>query len=383
MHFKSKVRSRRVLALSIVLAMLLTLVTACNIDYEGLSEGLNDLGNAVSGYNPTPAAPETTESSEETSGKTEATTSSTEETTAETTMPTETEATETSETTETEETTSSETSETVPSESSSTSETTGEGPLPTPSATPTPTPTPTPHPSNERVDFSYLTSSNISENFVVDSETFSESVDTEDNQHLAVFSGKRVLVSKAGSENVSEAVNLILDSFYQEAAGLYSRYAGEAKAAYGLSGTVDTVYNIEVNFDYSYNKRVLSVVMSYKVTAGNKVLASKEEFSSFDMLTGQYVTLASVAGDLEGLQNALRSKLAKNEPIARASAITDLYIAAQQPGAQTATVEIYGMYNGKRVHTTGDMNEYAQYLNRYGKIIFGISDNSANTENNR
>ncbi|MBP5775062.1 MAG: hypothetical protein J6W36_05145, partial [Clostridiales bacterium] len=70
MHFKSKVRSRRVLALSIVLAMLLTLVTACNIDYEGLSEGLNDLGNAVSGYNPTPAAPETTESSEETSGKT-------------------------------------------------------------------------------------------------------------------------------------------------------------------------------------------------------------------------------------------------------------------------------------------------------------------------
>lgn len=372
MHFKSKVRSRRVLALGIILAMLLTLVTACNIDYEGLSEGLNDLGSAFSGYNPTPATPEPTVSSEETTEKTEATSASTEETT--------------SETTETEETTSSETTEsteTVPTESSSVTETTGEEATPTPSSTPTPTPTPTPHPTNERVDFSYLTSSNISENFVVDSETFSESVDTEDNQHLAVFSGKRVLVSKAGSENVSEAVNLILDSFYQEAVGLYSRYAGEAKAAYGLSGTVDTVYNIEVNFDYSYNKRVLSVVMSYKVTAGNKVLASKEEFSSFDMLTGQYVTLASVAGDLEGLQNALRSKLAKNEPIARASAITDLYIAAQQPGAQTATVEIYGMYNGKRVHTTGDMNEYAQYLNRYGKIIFGVNENTAGTETAR
>ncbi len=378
MHFKSKVRSRRVLALGIILAMLLTLVTACNIDYEGLSEGLNDLGSAFSGYNPTPATPEPTVSSEETTEKTEATSASTEETTSEMT----------SETTETEETTSSETTEsteTVPTESSSVTETAGEEATPTPSSTPTPipTPTPTPHPTNERVDFSYLTSSNISENFVVDSETFSESVDTEDNQHLAVFSGKRVLVSKAGSENVSEAVNLILDSFYQEAVGLYSRYAGEAKAAYGLSGTVDTVYNIEVNFDYSYNKRVLSVVMSYKVTAGNKVLASKEEFSSFDMLTGQYVTLASVAGDLEGLQNALRSKLAKNEPIARASAITDLYIAAQQPGAQTATVEIYGMYNGKRVHTTGDMNEYAQYLNRYGKIIFGVNENTAGTETAR
>lgn len=374
MHFKSKVRSRRVLALGIILAMLLTLVTACNIDYEGLSEGLNDLGSAFSGYNPTPATPEPTVSSEETTEKTEATSASTEETTSEMT----------SETTETEETTSSETTEsteTVSTESSSVTETTGEEATPTPSSTPTPTPTP--HPTNERVDFSYLTSSNIIENFVVDSETFSESVDTEDNQHLAVFSGKRVLVSKAGSENVSEAVNLILDSFYQEAVGLYSRYAGEAKAAYGLSGTVDTVYNIEVNFDYSYNKRVLSVVMSYKVTAGDKVLASKEEFSSFDMLTGQYVTLASVAGDLEGLQNALRSKLAKNEPIARASAITDLYIAAQQPGAQTATVEIYGMYNGKRVHTTGDMNEYAQYLNRYGKIIFGVNENTAGTETAR
>ena len=372
MHFKSKVRSRRVLALGIILAMLLTLVTACNIDYEGLSEGLNDLGNAVSGYNPTPATPDSTESatesatessSEETTEKTESSSTTTEETTSET-----------SETSETEETSSSEATETAPSESSSTTETTVDENIPTP------TPTPTTHPTNERVDFSYLTSSSISENFVVDSETFSESVDTEDNQHLAVFTGKRVLVSKAGSENVSEAINLILDSFYQEAVGLYSRYAGEAKASYGLSGTVDTVYNVEVNFDYSYNKRVLSVVMSYKVTAGNKVIAEKEEFSSFDMLTGQYVTLASVANDFEGLQNALRSKLAKNEPIARASAITDLYVAAQQPGAQTATIEIYGMYNGKRYHTTGDMNEYAQYLNRYGKIIFGITENSENAQ---
>ena len=185
-----------------------------------------------------------------------------------------------------------------------------------------------------------------------------------------------MVVSKAGSENVSEAMNLIFDSFYQEAAGLYSRYAGEAKASYGLSGVVDNVYNVEVNFDYSYNKRILSVIMSYKATAGKTVLASNEEYVSFDILTGQYVTLASVAEDWEGLQNALRAKLAKNEPISRAAAITDLYVAAQQPGAQTATVEIYGMYGGKRVHTTGDMNEYAQYLNRYGKIIYGINENN-------
>jgi hypothetical protein len=29
------------------------------------------------------------------------------------------------------------------------------------------------------------------------------------------------------------------------------------------------------------------------------------------------------------------------------------------------------------------MNEYAQYLNRYGKIIFGVNENTAGTETAR
>ena len=358
MHIKFKRRPRSVVAVTIVLAMLVTLLTACNIDYQALSEGLNDLGNAMDpAYNQTPATPD----SEETTSSAAATSETSDETSGTTTE-------------STSETRSSETSEPAATSESGTetSETTTEEPT----TTPTPTPTPTPHPTNERVDFSYLRTTDLNENFTVNTEEFSETVGTEDDKPLAVFSGKRMVVSKAGSENVSEAMNLIFDSFYQEAAGLYSRYAGEAKASYGLSGVVDNVYNVEVNFDYSYNKRILSVIMSYKVTAGKTVLASKEEFASFDMLTGQYVTLASVASDWEGLQNALRTKLAKNEPIARTSAITDLYVMAQQPGAQTATIEIYGMYGGKRVHTTGDMNEYAQYLNRYGKIIYGISENN-------
>lgn len=362
MHIKFKRRPRSIVAVTIVLAMLLTLLTACNIDYQALSEGLNDLGNAMDpAYNQTPATPdsEETTTSETTASQTsDETTGTTSESTSETS--------------------SSETSE--PAETSEsgteTSETTAGDPAAIPTPTSTPTPTPTPHPTNERVDFSYLRTINLNENFTVNTEEFSENVGTEDDKPLAVFSGKRMVVSKAGSENVSEAMNLIFDSFYQEAAGLYSRYAGEAKASYGLSGVVDNVYNVEVNFDYSYNKRLLSVIMSYKVTAGKTVLASSEEFASFDMLTGQYVTLASVASDWEGLQNALRTKLAKNEPVARASAITDLCVMAQQPGAQTATIEIYGMYGGKRIHTTGDMNEYAQYLNRYGKIIYGISENN-------
>ena len=367
MHIKFKRRQRGVVAVTIVLAMILTLVTACSIDYQALTEGLNDLGNAMDlSYNQTPATPDT-----------EGTTS-------------ETDAAETKETTETSDETSgtasessSETGESDPSATSETSEsgtetseTTGEEPT----STPTPTPTPTPHPTNERVDFSYLRTADLSENFAVNTEEFSENVGTEDDKPLAVFSGKRMVVSKAGSENVSEAINLILDSFYQEAAGQYTRYSGEAKAAYGLSGVVDTVYNVEVNFDYSYNKRILSVIMSYKVTAGKTVLASNEEYASFDVLTGQYVTLAAVADDWAGLQNALRIKLAKNVSISNYGAITDLYVAAQQPGAQTATVEIYGTYGGKRFHTTGDMNECAKYLNRYGKIIYGINENNENAQ---
>ena len=208
----------------------------------------------------------------------------------------------------------------------------------------------------------------------MDTEEFSESIDG-GGKAMAVFSGKRMAVSKAENDNVTEAVNLILDSFYKEAEGIYNRYAGEAKAAFNLSGTVDDAYVTEVNFDYSFNKRILSVVMSYKATNGKNVLAEKEEYASFDMLTGQYVTLAAVASDWTGLQNALKVKLAKNVSVSKASAITDLFVVAQQPGAQTATVEIYGMYNGQRIHTTGDMNEYAQFLNRYGKMIYGVSEN--------
>ncbi len=355
-------RSSKIVAAGIAGAMLLGIVTACSIDYAGLSEGLNDLGNAMDfGYGNTPASPEETTAVITTTETTTVTgTSETSETT-----------TETSSTSET-------TSETAPSESttgtSGTSETTDDS---------VPTPTPTPHPTNERVDFSGLTNNKVSENFIIDIEEFSESVDA-DQKAMAIFSGKRMLVSKAENDNVTEAVNIILDSFYQEAAGLYTRYAGEAKAAYNLSGTIDTVYNIEVNFDYSYNKRILSVIMSYKVTSDKNVIASNEEFVSFDMLTGQYITLAAVASDWDGLQNALKAKLAKNVTVKSAAAITNLYVAAQQPGAQTATVEIYGMYNGEKIHTTGDMNEFAQYLNRYGKMIYGVSEDNGNggsTEN--
>lgn len=365
-------RSSKIVAVGIAASMLLTVVSACAIDYDGLSEGLNELGIALDlNAGRTPATPAETTESEATTSESSKETSDTATETTESTVSTESTETSSSTSTSDETTGTSKTSETIgTSEISETSETTEET---------TPTPTPTPRITNERVDFSKLTTSNLSDKFAVDTEEFSENVEG-DGKAMAVFSGKRMVVSKAGSDNVTEAVNLILDSFYQEAVGVYNRYAGEAKAAYNISGTIDTVYNIEVNFDYSFNSRILSVVMSYKATVGNNVLTSKEEFASFDMLTGQYITLASITDDWTGLQDALKLKLAKNISITRPAAITDLYVTAQQPGAQTATIEIYGMYNGQMIHTTGDMNEYAKFLNRYGKMIYGVTEDNGNAQ---
>ena len=380
MQFSSE-RKRRILAVGISASMLLGIVTACSIDYAGLSEGLNDLGNAMDfGYGNTPATPEQTMSETTAPSAAETSATSSSETTAtEITAGTE-ETTSSESSSETSETSSSGTSAeettvsgTTASETTTSETTTSE----TTTEETTATPTPTPHPANERVDFSNLTNTKVSDTFAIDTEEFSESVDA-DGKAMAVFSGKRIVVSKAEKDNVTEAVNLILDSFYQEAAGVYNRYSGEAKAAYSISGAIDSVYSTEVNFDYSFNRRILSVIMSYKATNGKTVLAEKEEFVSFDMLTGQYITLASVANDWTGLQNALKVKLAKNVSVPKASAITDLFVIAQQPGAQTATIEIYGTYNGQRIHTTGDMNEYAQFLNRYGKMVYGVSEAPAN-----
>ena len=185
MHFTSE-RNKKILAVGITASMLLGIVTACSIDYAGLSEGLNDLGNAMDfGYGRTPATPEETTTALITTSETTSSTETTE--TSETTSETASETTETSESEPSGTSETSETDETTPSESSTgTSETTTEET----------TPTPTPHPSNERVDFSNLTNSKISENFSVDTEEFSESVEAE-QKALAIFSGKRMLVSKA------------------------------------------------------------------------------------------------------------------------------------------------------------------------------------------
>ena len=264
-------------------------------------------------------------------------------------------------------------------------------PTPTeePTPTPTPKPTPTPTPAPERVEFSELTEECIGTDFVVMTEEFAESYNTGNEELLATFSGERMVISDNSSEAVQTAINMILDGFYQEAAGLYTRCCSDAEAAYILAGIPESPASVTVNFDYSDNGRILSVIMSYTVIDIEGEEAVTTEYASFDMLTGQYVTTAAIADDVTELEDLLKEKLAgdvsslpdqvgetEEEKEARedleADDITDIFIAAQESGAGTATVTVYGTADGKVYNTAVNLNDYALYLNRYGKQLFGV-----------
>ena len=260
---------------------------------------------------------------------------------------------------------------------------------PTPTPTPKPTPTPTPEPELQRVDFSELTEECIGTDFVVMMEEFAESDNTGNEELLATFSGERMVISDNSSEAVQTAINMILDGFYQEALGYYTRCCADAEAAYILAGEPEAPASVTVDFDYSDNGRVLSVVMSYAVIGIDGEETVKTEYASFDMLTGQYVTTAAIADDVTELEDILKEKLAddvsslpdqigetEDEKEARedleAEDFSEIFIAAQQPGAGTTTVTVYGTADGKVYNTAVNLNDYALYLNRYGTQLFFV-----------
>ena len=276
-------------------------------------------------------------------------------------------------------------------------------PTPEPTATPVPTstPTPTPIPAPERVDFSEFIQTEITDDITINCENFGESYVTEEDVTVAAFEGERIAID-AGTDNVSAAINLILDGFYCEAEGLYNRYTNEGLAQLSVEGASITeqqndeenddedddedqeetvtsgsyeTYGVTVGYAYSDNGRVFSVIMDYEVIRGDSIVTSRHEYASFDLLTGQYVTIASVASDYNGLLNAFASTLAnsvEDEEI-DPSDCEVTFIACQTPGAETATAEIYGTINGHAAHTTVDLNNYSEYLNRYGKTVYGVA----------
>lgn len=360
-----KSSTHRLSAIALITAFCV-MMSSCSVDRDELSDGLDDLRDAISDND----GDETTASEEAV-------------------------------VTEPEETLPSDTEETsVPEEPEATA-------TPVPTATSTPTPTPIPEP--ERVDFSEFTEIEISDILTVVSEEFGESYVTEDGVTAATFTGERIAVT-TGTDNVTAAINLLLDGFYSEAEGLYNRYTAQGLSELSIGGGsiieqdeeepddndeddreeesdnttgIYETYNVTVDYAYSDNGRVLSVIMDYKVSRGDETIISNTEYASFDILTGQYVTIASVASDYDALCEALEKALARTADEDTADDETEdeeteatecevTFIACQTPGAQTATAEIYGTINGSPAHTTVDMNLYSEYLNRYGKTVYGV-----------
>lgn len=268
-------------------------------------------------------------------------------------------------------------------------------PTPTPEATPSPTPTPTPAP--ERVDFSELSVTDLTEDISVDVESFSESTYTESDEVLCTFTGSRLLVDITDNTRVADAINLTADSFYSEAQGLYNSYADKAKADYGLTSTLADPYIVTVNYSWTDNGRLLSIKMSYSVTCQDQVFENTTEIMTFDLFTGQPISYDTVASDSNALNAAFASALLTSgqtvdengNQIAAAlpenTVFSQIYIVlrTQTPEDSDRSLCTIATYvDGKPITADIDMNDYAQYLNRYGRSVWfiGIS-NTADEEN--
>ena len=256
-----KIEGNKLVALLISAAMVTVVLAACTVDYDKLNKGINDLGKAIDG-----------KSTVETS----ATVSE-----ADTSAPITT------------------------TEEEPTEETT---PVPTGTATPTPTPT---VPAPERVDFSDYVDNIVADDFTVTTEDFEESSYSEDEEEVlfATFTGTRMVVTEAGSDNIRDAINIIVDGFYKEAEGAYQRMAAKAKAELAINGVVEEPYAVKVDFEYMTNGRALSVLMNYTVEGRAEDETMVVDFASFDMLTGQYITLATVTNYPVNFENSLRTEL--------------------------------------------------------------------------
>ena len=272
-----------------------------------------------------------------------------------------------------------ETEAAVPEETEETAEETEAEPEPTPvpeptaTPTPTPSPTPTPEPEPERVDFSELTEDELADGVIIEEESFEESYVNEEDITLVTFSGNRIVISEEDAVNIQTSVNLILDGFYQEAEGVYNRYTSEALAEYAMPMEEETEYvpyAVTCDYDYGYNGRVLSIVMSYSVVRDDQTVAEHTEYSSFDMYTGQYITTASVVEDQELFRTTCGNILAfatENEED-NADSFANIFIFVE--GSGNGVYIIGTAADGSTVRALADIENIAPALNRYGQLLY-------------
>ena len=341
-----KIEGNKLVAVLLSSAMVTVFLAACTVDYEKLNKGINDLGKAIDG-NSTVATSATVSEAD-----TSAPISTTEESVTEETTP-----------------------------------------VPTETATPSATPTPTPVPAADRVDFSDYSVDilSFSENFEVTTEEFEESSHSEEDDEVlfATFAGTRMVVTSAGSDNIRDAINLIVDGFYKEAEGAYKRMADKAKAELTLNGVIEEPYAVNVDFEYMTNGRTFSVLMSYTVEGRAEDETMVVDFASFDMLTGQYITPAVITYYPVNFENSLRIELEnaiKSRPVQNEEENESTEPEAVTPAADEferifvgpTSVEtqnhsyamVYGIADGQIYSSVIEMDAYADFFNRYGASVF-------------
>lgn len=253
--------------------------------------------------------------------------------------------------------------ETEPVETISETEVTA---TPTPTLEPTPKATPTPEPTPEvisRVDFSNLTETNLTDSFVIEQEDFSESYGS-DEETFVSFSGERLLVSMPENTVPAASINLMLNGFYQEAAGLYNRYSDEAKAQYDLTKTVDEIVSVEVHYTYASNDRILVVKMEYVITIGDDV-TTKTEIDVFDMFTASRITNSDITDDVATFEETLFNefedlKLKKYDAIVLVPDVDDECI-------------IWMINDGEFYKEHIITEEVSNLFNRYGNLAYEVA----------
>lgn len=331
-----------------LLAAITTLaLSSCDVDVDRVQKDIKDLGQAVADK----IDNETTATVAETSeiAETSETTESTEVT--ETTEVTEPEVTETSETTAVEE----------PEETEDVTEV----PEITEEITPEITPEVTPEPAVERVDFSSLIDVELTTNVIIKNEAFREVFEVEEETQYAEFSGNRSFIEIESAPNVANAVNLIVDGFYQEASGDYSRIVLEKQAELALDANAEIVFtSASVVNDMTTNGRIISVRMSYSVEEDEEIIEYREEIYSFDLLTGQLITINMLTDDPDGLKEIMLKSFDEELDVVE---VIPVFVATTEDYTPIRLIGITS--EGERVTTMLDITDLGDQFNRFGRTI--------------
>lgn len=339
-------------------------LTSCNIDVDRVQKDIKDLGQAVADkIDEEITTPETTpmdtseavaEETEFTEAPEETTIATTEETTAvtETTvLVIEEEVDETEPVTEADE----EEEDTTPVAIES----------PEPTEEPEATPEVTQEPAVERVDFSELIELELTTDVVVENEAFREVFEVNEDIQYAEFEGNRSMVVIEAAPNVANSINLMVDGFYQESAGNYGRIVLDKQAELALDENAEIAFtSVLVVNNMTTNGRVITVRMSYSVEEDDEIIEYKEEIYSFDLLTGQLITIDMITDDVETLNEVMLGAFDEELEIVK---VTPVFVATT---TDYVPLRLVGeTADGEQVTTMLDITELGNLMNRFGRTI--------------